>query len=66
MNKWKIGFWVSTTLLIISMAIGAYILVDQSVTIMYMQEGYNDTENDLKTISKIINFFTISITISQK
>jgi|TARA_B110000908_G_C10068914_1_gene364162 hypothetical protein len=55
MNKWKIGFWVSTTLLIISMAIGAYILVDQSVTIMYMQEGYNDTENDLKTISKIIN-----------
>lgn len=55
MNKWKIGFWVSTILLIISMVTGAYILVDQSVTIMYMQEGYRDTENDLKTLLELFN-----------
>jgi hypothetical protein len=55
MNKWKIGFWVSTTLLIVSLAVGAYIIVDQSVTIMYMQEGYSDTENDLKTLLELVN-----------
>jgi hypothetical protein len=55
MNKWKIGFWVSTTLLIVSLAVGAYIIVDQSVTIMYMQEAYSDTENDLKTLLELVN-----------
>lgn len=55
MNKWKIGFWVSTTLLLISIVIATYTLLDQSVTIMYMKDGYEGTENDLKTLTELIN-----------
>ena len=32
-----------------------YQVIDQGVTITYMQEGYSDTENDLETLVKIIN-----------
>lgn len=55
MNKWKIGFWISTALLLISVIVAAYVLVDQSVTIMYMRDGYEGTENDLKSLTELIN-----------
>ncbi|HCQ29263.1 MAG TPA: hypothetical protein DIU39_03190 [Flavobacteriales bacterium] len=54
MNKWKIAFWISTTLLLITV-VAAYVLIDQSVTIMYMRDGYEGTENDLKTLTQLIN-----------
>ena len=55
MNKWKIAFWISTTLLLITVVVAAYVLIDQSVTIMYMRDGYEGTENDLKTLTELIN-----------
>ena len=55
MNKWKIAFWISTALLLITIVAAAYVLIDQSMTIMYMRDGYEGTENDLKTLTKLIN-----------
>ena len=55
MNKWKIAFWISTSLLFITVVVAAYVLIDQSITIMYMRDGYEATENDLKTLTLIIN-----------
>lgn len=55
MSKWKIGFWVSTSLLIMSIVIAAYVLIDQSVSIMYLKAGYEGTENDLQTLTELIN-----------
>ena len=55
MSKWKIGFWVSTSLLIMSIVIAAYVLIDQSVSIMYLKAGYEGTENDLQTLNELIN-----------
>lgn len=34
---------------------GLYCIVDQGVTITYMREGYEDTENDLNTIIGLLN-----------
>jgi hypothetical protein len=33
---------------------GVYLVLDQAVTIMYLQEDYSDSEADLKTLSIII------------
>lgn len=55
MSKWKTRFWVSTSLLIISIVIAAYVLIDQSVSIMYLKAGYEGTENDLQTLTELIN-----------
>ena len=55
MNNWKIAFWISTSLFFITVVVAAYVLIDQSVTIMYMGDGYEATENDLKTLTLIIN-----------
>ena len=42
-------------LFFITVVVAAYVLIDQSVTIMYMGDGYEATENDLKTLTLIIN-----------
>jgi len=55
MNKWKIGFWICFVTLILSWGLGLYSIIDQGVTLTYMREGYEDTENDLRGIMKIIN-----------
>jgi hypothetical protein len=55
MNKWKIAFWISTVLLLTTVVVAAYVLIDQSVTIMYMRDGYEGTENDLKSLTELIN-----------
>jgi hypothetical protein len=55
MNKWKIAFWISTLLLLTTVVVAAYVLIDQSVTIMYMRDGYEGTENDLKALTELIN-----------
>lgn len=55
MSKWKTRFWVSTSLLIISIVIAAYVLIDQSMSIMYLKAGYEGTENDLQTLTELIN-----------
>ena len=55
MNKWKIAFWITLTLLIVVTIFSFYEILDQGVTITYMQKGYSDTENDLEYLSKILN-----------
>jgi len=55
MNKWKIAFWITLTLLILVTAFSFYEILDQGVTITYMKDGYSDTENDLEYLSKILN-----------
>lgn len=55
MNKWKIAFWITLTLLIVVTVFSFYEILDQGVTITYMKEGYSDTENDLEYLSKILN-----------
>jgi hypothetical protein len=55
MNKWKIAFWFCLTTLFLVTAFGIYCVIDQGITLTYMKDGYEDTENDLDNISKIIN-----------
>lgn len=62
MNKWKIAFWICLTLLVLVTAFSFYSILDQGVTITYMKDGYVNTENDLKTLSKIINETDLSKT----
>jgi len=54
MNKWKIAFFISLTLLLAVSVFSIYAIIDQGVTISYTKQGYADTESDLKCISNII------------
>lgn len=55
MNKWKLAFGCCFTVLVIVTVVGIYSIIDQSVTLTYMKEGYTNTENDLESILNIIN-----------
>ncbi len=55
MNKWKIGFWICFTTLLLTIGLGLYAILDQGVTLTYMREGYGDTKSDLEQLIKIIN-----------
>lgn len=55
MNKWKIGFWICLTTLLLTIGLGLYTILDQGVTLTYMKEGYGDTKSDLEQLVKIIN-----------
>jgi hypothetical protein len=55
MNRWKIAFWICFTTLIIILGISIYSILDQSVTLTYIEEGYQDTDNDLTDLIEIIN-----------
>jgi len=62
MKKWKMAFWICLTMLLLMTAFSFYYILDQSVTLTYMQAGYKDTEDDLDNISKIINETDLSKT----
>lgn len=53
-NKWKVAFWVCLFLLISVVIFGLYSIIDQGVTISYMQESYTDTEADLETLIELV------------
>ena len=53
-NKWKLAFWICSGLLLLAIAFGLYCIIDQSITITYMTEGYTRTENDLNTLIQIV------------
>lgn len=55
-NKWKLAFWICFVMLILTGGFGFYNILDQGVTITYMKQGYENTENDLKTIIDIVNY----------
>jgi hypothetical protein len=66
MNKWKLAFWISLTLLVSVTVFSFYEILDQGVTITYMKQGYTDTENDLDYLMKIINETDLSKSEIQK
>lgn len=47
-EKWPFPFLVAAGLGVPAIMLLAYAILDQSVTIMHMWEGYADTEKDLK------------------
>ena len=55
-NKWKLAFWICFVSLLFSVGFGFYNILDQGVTITYMKQGYENTENDLNTIIDIVNY----------
>lgn len=55
MNKWKIAFWFSLTLLILVTIFATYSFLDQAYTLTYNKVGYEDTEKDLDELIEIIN-----------
>lgn len=55
MKKWKIAFWVCLTALLLVTTFSVYSIIDQTVTLSFQKEGYEDTENDLDNLIKLIN-----------
>lgn len=60
MNKWKIAFFICLVTLILISAFEAYIIIDQAVSLSYIETGYSDTKNDLSAIIEIINTTDLS------
>ena len=54
-NKWKLAFWICLAILIFTSLFSFYCILDQSVTLTYIEESYGETENDLIALSIIIN-----------
>jgi hypothetical protein len=54
MNKWKIGFWILLVIYIFTTGILLYNNLDKAVTIAYMKDGYENTEQDLEQLSQFI------------
>ena len=54
-NKWKPAFWICFFVLTVTSCISCYIILDQGVTLTYMEESYGETDNDLLALSIIIN-----------
>ena len=55
MNKWKIAFWICFVLLLATAGFGFYSVIDQGVTLTYMRDGYNDTDDALEEVIAIMN-----------
>jgi len=47
-KKWHFGFFVAVRLAVPAIVPLVYAILDQSVTITHMSQGYADTEKDLK------------------
>jgi len=54
-NKWRLGFWICFIILLFVSGFAFYSIIDQGVTITYMRDGYENTENDLNSLIDIIN-----------
>ena len=55
LNRWRSAFGIylaSTALLFLWKS---YVVIDQGVTIAYLEESYADTDADLRTVAEIIN-----------
>jgi hypothetical protein len=54
MNKWKTAFWSLFVVTTGAALLGCYVILDQSVSLTYMREGYEDTEADLRIYTRMI------------
>jgi hypothetical protein len=61
-NWWKVGFFCAMTAAVVVAAIGAYMVLDQAVTIDYMRVGYKDTEKDLAAMSTLVDHRYVGMT----
>lgn len=55
MNKWKVAFWVCFIALLLVVTFSLYSILDQGVSLTYLQESYTETENDFEQIIEIVN-----------
>jgi hypothetical protein len=53
-NRWKVAFWILIAVWLTTTAVLLYEILDQAVTLTYMQEGYRDCEEDLKILTRSI------------
>lgn len=54
-NRWKTSFWICLVLLLLTVVVGAYAIVDHSVTLTHLRESHQETEADLQTVIELIN-----------
>lgn len=55
MNRWKIAFWLCFVLLLATAGFGFYSILDQGVTITYMKDSFDDTDEALDQVILILN-----------
>ncbi|KPM49624.1 hypothetical protein AFM12_03250 [Jiulongibacter sediminis] len=55
MNKWKVAFWFSLTLLMFLVLSLVYLLIDQGLTLTYREVIHTETQQDLEQLILIIN-----------
>ena len=54
-RRWKIAFFCVLTILFLVAGCSFYKILDQAISLDYMQQGYSWTEHDLEQIIEIIN-----------
>jgi hypothetical protein len=52
-RNWRTAFFLLLAVFVLTIGVLIYKIIDQAVTITYMQEGYHDTEKDLLTLSRL-------------
>jgi hypothetical protein len=53
-QAWKPAFFVLLAVLLGVSGTAAYLVLDQAVSLTYMKEGYQDTEEDLRVLMKLL------------
>ena len=54
-RRWKIAFFCVLTIFFLVAGCSFYKILDQAISLDYMQQGYSWTEHDLEQIIEIIN-----------
>ena len=54
MNKWKWAFWICFVLLIASSSVLLLGIVDQAITITYMEQGFEDQRKANEVLGNLI------------
>ena len=55
MNRWKIAVGVCLLCLVLVTAFGIYAILDQGISLTYLNDDYSKTESDLNSLCKIIS-----------
>jgi hypothetical protein len=52
-QPWRVAFFAALAIGVVIIALLAYGILDQAVTITHMSDGYSRTEKDLKTLGSV-------------